>query len=114
MANPAVSLPARSVKARLCGSAVTWSAVVRALFGDSERSYVAQTLRDRGFSADSFASRTEARRLVCDALTRVEDGLEHAAIDAGRSAAGRTRARLKERRAAIRALRRRLEQEIWP
>jgi hypothetical protein len=78
---------------------------------DDERSRVVSALRDSCFSVDAFATQRKAREIVANELTRAEDRLELAAIDAGRR--GSIGERLTARRLAIRAIRRRLEWELW-
>lgn len=82
---------------------VTWPEVLRVVQGDENRFAVATAIRTSGFSADSFATRIEARRSVCEALVGVEDRLE-----LRRGVRGLTE------RLAVRAVRRRLECELWP
>lgn len=91
---------------------VCWRDVVRVLPDPETRSAVVASLRASGFDPDSFARRIGARRVVADALTRTEDALELAELDAGGSGRGRRREILAEQRAAIRELRRRLEGEV--
>lgn len=81
---------------------VTWPEVLRAVQGDDNRSWLATQVRTGGFSADSFGRLIGARRVVCEALVGVEDRLELKG------------SRAKVERLAVRAVRRRLELELWP
>jgi hypothetical protein len=83
--------------------AVTWPQVLRVLPDDETRSYAVRRLRDAGFSADSFASKTKARETVAEVLTRIEDRLE------GERGSTKATARSK-----IQKVRRSLENELWP
>jgi hypothetical protein len=78
---------------------------------DAARFQVLAKLRDRGFNADSFATSPKARDIVADALARLEDALELAAIDAGGSARGQRRKALTTQREALAVVRRALERE---
>lgn len=89
-----------------------WSDVVAVLFDDTARFQVLAKLRDKGFTADSFATKRMARAIVADALSRLEDGLELAAIDAGGDGRGLRRKRLTEQREALAVVRRQLEGEL--
>lgn len=82
-----------------------WREAIYPLSTDETRSYVVGQLSGAGFSVESFAHKTEARQVVADALTRIEDDLEPRAR-AGSKAA--------EMRDAVRLVRRRLELELWP
>ena len=82
--------------------AVAWPEVLRCLSADETRSCVVQRLRQAGFTADDFASQRKARECVADALTAVEDRAET------------RRPKAQAERTAIRAVRRRLELELWP
>ncbi len=84
------------------GRPVTYPDVLRVLPDDETRSCALSRFREAGFSADSFGHRRGARVAMAEALTSTEDWLE---VEHPR----RTR-----ERDAIRAVRRRLEQEIWP
>ena len=79
-----------------------WSDVLRVIQADPTRSNVLNQFRGSGFSADSWCLRP-AREKMAGLLTAAEDRLEHQA--------GGSRA---EERQAIRALRQRLELELWP
>ncbi len=79
---------------------VSWRQVVGVLPDDETRSYAVTSLRDAGFSLDSFAAKTKARETVAEALVRIEDRLE---------ASHKNAARLK-----IQKVRRSLELELWP
>lgn len=93
---------------------VSWPEVLRVLVGDAERSAAVARLTASGFSADSFGSLRRARETVAESLVRVEDALELDAAAAGGAGRGIRRDRLPERRHAVRAIRRRLELEVWP
>lgn len=54
----------------------TWPDVLRALQDDETRSYALRRFREAGFSADSFANKTESRATVARGLTEAEDWLE--------------------------------------
>ena len=78
---------------------VTWPEVLRALPVDETRSYALGRFRDPCFSPDSFATRIESRAIVAEGMTRTEDWLELN--------------RRPKQVEAIRAVRRRLELELW-
>jgi hypothetical protein len=89
------------------GGPVRWPEVLRALQADDSRSYALTSFRSGGFSADSFGAKTSpssrpAREAMANALTATEDWLEleHPV-------------RWRRERDAIRAIRRRLEWELW-
>lgn len=75
--------------------------MLRVLPGTAARSYALLQFFDRGFDADSFGSKSvrAPRVAMVDALVATEDWLEIRKPSYDRS--------------AIRALRRRLEQELW-
>jgi hypothetical protein len=77
---------------------VEWRDVLRVLSSDETRAAVLARYRAAGFTPDDFATSGLARDAMADALTRAEDVLE--------LQAGSVRAAM---RAAIRAVRRRLE-----
>lgn len=83
------------------GRPIAWRDVLRAASGNETRSYVVQRMRDAEFSADDFTDSRIAREVVADALTRIEDRLEHRGPKAQRE------------RTTIRDARRALEQEIF-
>lgn len=83
-------------------SVLTWPDVLRCLQTDAARSYVLSLYRASSFSAESWNLRA-ARERIADLLTALEDRLERA----------RARADVADR-VASRALRRRLELELWP
>lgn len=89
-------------KQAVSGSArrVEWPDVIRALENDETRSVVLNRFRSRGFNAESFRLRS-AKEALADALSHGEDWLE---MNHGR--------RLDERE-ALKAVRRRLEWEIY-
>jgi hypothetical protein len=84
------------------GRALGWREVLRALPADDARSVALGWYRSAGYTADDFAGSRGARLTLCDALTKTEDWLEN-----------EHPGRMGERR-ALRAVRRRLEQELWP
>jgi hypothetical protein len=81
---------------------IGWRDVLGAVQRDETRSWLTDRFRDSGFTADSFASQRKAREAVADCLTRLEDwiGNEHPGWKADL--------------AGIKAVRRRLELELWP
>jgi hypothetical protein len=82
---------------------IAWRDVLRGLQDDATRSYALDRFRTAGFTADHFESGKRApRQALAHALARTEDWLE---IEHPRRDRERT---------AVRALRRRLEQELWP
>lgn len=81
------------------GGRVRWPDVLRAVQDSNNRSLLVRRMRDAGFSADDFSHSGKTRQLVADILTKLEDGAE------GRSPTERDR---------VRAVRRRLEWELWP
>jgi hypothetical protein len=76
--------------------------VLRVLSDETERSSVVSSLREAGFSINSFASERKCREKVCSLLSRVEDTLEYV-----RGSLAHTR------RVRIQALRRALECELF-
>ena len=89
------------------GQPIAWPDVLQAMPEDETRSYAFRRVRDAGFSAVSFGLKTNARwrrarEATADALTRTEDWLEL------------THPRRAADRAALQAVRRRLEWELWP
>lgn len=88
--------------ARTLGTPIAWVDVLRCLQSDRARSGATIAYRAAGFSADDFANVRKAREAMADALTRTEDDLEMAGP------------RAQAERAAIRAVRRRLERELHP
>jgi hypothetical protein len=70
------------------------------LLDDETRSYALSGFRQAGFSADDFGHLRKARENMAEMLTLAEDMVEsrHPRRD----------------RSAMRALRRRLELELWP
>jgi hypothetical protein len=83
-------------------SVLRWPDVLRCLQTDAARSYVLNLYRASGFSAESWNQRA-ARVRIANLLTALEDRLERA----------RARADASDR-VATRAVRRRLELELWP
>ena len=92
-------------------SRVEWQDVLRAMPRTETRNLVLGMFKDGGFSADSFSNaRTgaggakcrEARIAMADALTAAEDWIET------------VHPRWEEDRKLLRAVRRRLELELWP
>ncbi len=102
---PAAGCAHRSVKTGVSvataspGSTISYPDVLRALSSDETRSAALTAYRTAGFSPDDFAHRLAARAAMAEALTAVEDGCE-------------LRGSRRERE-AVRAVRRRLEREIW-
>lgn len=90
----------------------TRSDVLGVMPDDAARIQVVAKLRDSRFDADSFGTRPQARAIVADALVRLEDALELAAIDAGGSGRGQRRNTLTAQREAVAVVRRKLETEI--
>jgi hypothetical protein len=82
---------------------VAWPDVLRAVQSAKARERALVRYRTAGFTPDDFAAKRAAREAMADALTRTEDDLE---LNPGRDA--------QATRAAIRAVRRRLEVELWP
>jgi hypothetical protein len=82
--------------------AVTWTDVLRVAQDGEARSLVVQAYRAAGFAPDDFAGGRLAREFVANALTRLEDSLEH-----------KRGARNEERRAEAAKVRRALELELW-
>lgn len=87
---------------RTLGGVLGWTHVLAALQGDEARSLAMSLYRSAGFGPDDFAPHRAARQAMADALVRTEDHLE---IQGARHDAERGR---------IRAVRRRLEGELWP
>ena len=88
---------ARHTKPRLA-----WPGVLRVIQGDWARSFVLARFREAGFNGDQWAER-KAREFLAGLLTAAEDAVEL-----------RSRApAVAAERAAIRAVRRRLELELW-
>lgn len=84
------------------GTPVTYRGVLAALQGDDARSMALGLFRGAGCTADDFGHRTAARWAMAEALTRTEDSLETRGPGTRRE------------RDVIRAIRRRLEAEVWP
>jgi hypothetical protein len=82
--------------------AVAWVDVLRVAADGEARALVVQAYRGAGFNPDDFAHGREAREYVANALTRLEDCLEHKRGD-----------RNAERRAEAAKVRRALELELW-
>ncbi len=87
---------------RTQGGVLGWSNVLAALPGDDARSLALGCYRSAGFGPDDFARLRGARMAMADALTRAEDVLEIRGT------------RYDPERERIRAIRRRLERELWP
>jgi len=83
------------------GTPIAWSDVLRAVESDETRQRIVERYRSAGFTLDQFATVRRAREAMSDAITRAEDWLELEKPTAG------DRTRLK-------AVRRRLEWELWP
>jgi hypothetical protein len=81
---------------------LTWWAVLRGLQGDDVRSAAMGQYRAKGYTAEDFATKRNARVAMCAALTAAEDWLEN-------EHPGR-----RGERAELRAVRRKLERELWP
>jgi hypothetical protein len=81
---------------------LAWPEVLRVIQGDWARSFVLARFREAGFSGDSWADR-KSREFMAGLLSAAEDTLEL-------RAQGHV---IAAERAAIRALRRRLELELW-
>jgi len=81
-----------------------WPDVLRAVPSPKTRERALDAYRAAGFTPDDFAAKRAAREAMADALSRTEQWLELAPENASRAAG----------RAAIRAVRRRLEFELWP
>jgi hypothetical protein len=82
------------------GTLVTYREVVRALQTDYARFLALGLYRGCGYIAEDFALRRSARAAMAVALTATEDALE-------------LRGSRRERE-SVRAVRRRLEWEVWP
>lgn len=80
------------------GTPIGWPDVLRAIQSDGARQHALALYRAAGFGPDDFARGRGARSAMTDALTRTEDYLEQRNAHA--------------ERAAIRAVRRRLEEEL--
>lgn len=86
------------------GRAIGWSEVVAFVPDDGPpRALVVGALRSGGFSPDAFAHGRTAREAVLEGLVRAEDLLE---LTRGPLAAAHW--------GRVRAVRRRLELELWP
>jgi hypothetical protein len=83
------------------GGPVRWPDVMRALYSDETRAKALDRYRSDGHTPDDFARSRAAREAMADALTRTEDWLED------------EHPRWPDR-ASIKAVRRRLEWELWP
>lgn len=92
--------PAETPRARR--SVLGWGDVLRPLQRDEARSVALSLYRARGYSPDDFGRVRAARGAMADALSRTEDWLE---IE---------HPRCETERAAVRRVRRALEQELWP
>jgi hypothetical protein len=93
---------------RPLGARLAWPDVLRAVQGDEARSRLLGLYRAAGFTPDDFGGggsrgNRAAREALSDALVRTEDMLE-----------GRHGRLAADERARVRALRRRLEGELWP
>ena len=82
------------------GRPIAWREVLGALPGDDTRTAALARYRAAGYTADGFATRRQARLAMVEALVATEDALEP------------TRRQME--RDALRAVRRRLESEVWP
>lgn len=89
-------------RAKTAAKAVTWPEVLRALPDDQSRSLALKGFRDRGFTAESFASQTEVREVLVEDLVKLEDAYEF------------RRGKFAAVSADVKALRRRLELELYP
>jgi hypothetical protein len=85
------------------GARFGWQVVLAAVQDTAERSAAVASLADAGFSLDDFANINKPREIACTWLSRYEDRLE-----------GRRGDRLAEERARVRAVRQRLEGELYP
>ncbi|MBK6694810.1 MAG: hypothetical protein IPG50_21765 [Myxococcales bacterium] len=83
------------------GTPIAWPEVLRAVLAAETRLRVTERYRASGFTPADFGTRRRAREAMSVALARVEDWLELEKPGAG------DRFRLK-------ALRQRLEKELWP
>ena len=101
-ATPLIS--AAEIRQRPRKSVLGWPDVLRALSDASARSAVLDAYRSAGFSPDDFGRLRAAREVMAGALSRAEDGIE-----LRRQSPQRDR-----ERAAVRAVRRQLEVELWP
>jgi hypothetical protein len=82
---------------------VTWPDVLRVIQEEPTRSTALARFRAAEFKADDFATRRNARESILEGLVSAEDALESARGEGATAA-----------RRAIRAVRRRLEVELWP
>lgn len=81
---------------------LVWPDVLRAVQGDETRPALLGRYRAAGYGPDDFGRLRGAREAMADALTRTEDSLE-----------GRHGRNVETERDRIRAVRRRLEVELW-
>lgn len=87
---------------RTLGGVLGGPDVLRAVPGDEARSLALEHYRGTGFGPDDFGRHRAARQAMADSLTRTEDRLELQG------------SRYDAERIGIRAVRRRLERELWP
>jgi hypothetical protein len=83
-------------------SRLTWPAVLRCLGGPKTRERACSLFAAAGFTPDHFMAKRAAREAMAGVLSRVEDWLEL------------ERPGARQDRSEIRAVRRRLELELWP
>jgi hypothetical protein len=99
--SPTSTKTASAAKPRPVGRALQWREVLRAIPSDDALSVALSRYRAGGHTPDDFATRRSARIALATALTACEDWLE--SEHPGR----------RSERAAARAVRRRLECELW-
>ncbi|MBN1605081.1 MAG: hypothetical protein JW940_00525 [Polyangiaceae bacterium] len=83
-------------------SRLGWSDVLRVLQDEKARSVALAHYRTSGWTPEDFGQVRTARAVMADALARAEDALEWRPGGGGID------------RARVRALRQRLERELWP
>lgn len=91
------------IRARRAGTRLGWPDILAAVQDAAERSALVTAIRDAGFSIDDFANVNKPREIACSWLTLYEDRLE--VVRGGVAASERARCR---------AVRRRLELELFP
>ena len=94
---------ARAKSAKTQEAPIAWSDVLRVIQDEPTRSRALARFRAAEYKADEFATRRNVRESILEGLVSAEDALEMS------PGAGATASRR-----AIKAVRRRLEVELWP